>query len=33
MVDFHHARIDAYTAAGNHLESARETRLAGWSAG
>ena len=24
MVDFHHARIDAYTAAGNHLESARE---------
>jgi outer membrane PBP1 activator LpoA protein len=24
MVDFHHVRIDAYTAAGNHLECARE---------
>ncbi len=24
MVDFHHVRIDAYSAAGNHLESARE---------
>lgn len=24
MVDFHRARIDAYNAAGNHLESARE---------
>lgn len=24
MIDFHRARVDAYTAAGNHLESARE---------
>lgn len=24
MIDFHRARADAYTAAGNHLESARE---------